>query len=211
MQNILIVGAHYDDAELGCGGTAAKLAAEGKNVYKLTLTNNVTKFSQMNIHVLYETSVKESAKACEVLGINEITDFEPTECCQLFYSTEIMQRVEDVIYKHHIDTVFMHYTDDLNQDHIAASKICITAARHCDNVFLYQSNLYVLPHPFAPTCFFDISDYIRKKKEALCQYTGDHNRFNSLFETNIQRNKVWGYANKVEYAEGFIAKKILMR
>ena len=60
MQNILIVGAHYDDAELGCGGTAAKLAAEGKNVYKLTLTNNVTKFSQMNIHVLYETSVKDN-------------------------------------------------------------------------------------------------------------------------------------------------------
>ena len=45
----------------------------------------------------------------------------------------------------------------------------------------------------------------------MCQYTGDHNRFNSLFETNIQRNKVWGYANKVEYAEGFIAQKILMR
>ena len=32
--NILIVGAHFDDSELGAGGTAAKLAAEGKNVYK---------------------------------------------------------------------------------------------------------------------------------------------------------------------------------
>lgn len=174
-------------------------------------TNNVTKFSQMNINVLYETSVRESAMACRVLGIREITDFEPVECCQLFYSTEIMQRVEDVIYKHQIDTVFMHYTDDLNQDHIAASKICITAARHCENVFFYQSNLYVLPHPFAPMYFIDISDYIEKKKEALRQYTGDHNRFNSLFETNVERNRVWGYANKVEYAEGFISQKFLMR
>lgn len=211
MKNVLIVGAHYDDTELGCGGTAAKLAAEGKNVYKLTLTNNVTKFSQMNINVLYETSVRESARACQMLGINEVTDFEPIECSQLFYNTEIMQRVEDVIYNYHIDTVFAHYMSDLNQDHTAASRICLTAARHCENVFLYQSNLYILPYPFAPTCFFDISDYVEKKKEALYQYTGDHNRFHSLFETNIQRNRVWGYANKTEYAEGFIAQKILMK
>lgn len=37
MDNILIVGAHFDDAELGVGGTAAKLVEQGKNVYKLTL------------------------------------------------------------------------------------------------------------------------------------------------------------------------------
>lgn len=51
MENVLIVGAHFDDAELGAGGTAAKLASEGKNVYKLTLTDNVTKFDAMNINV----------------------------------------------------------------------------------------------------------------------------------------------------------------
>lgn len=211
MQNILIIGAHYDDAELGCGGTAAKLAANGNNVYKLTLTNNVTKFVQMNINVEYEKSVKESALACKILGVHEITDFEPVECCQLFYNTEIMQKVEDIFYKYKIDTVFMHYTDDLNQDHISASKISVTASRHCDNVFMYQSNLYILPNPFTPTFFVDISDYIEKKREALCQYTGDHNRFHALFETNIERNHVWGYANHVQYAEGFVVQKALMK
>ena len=30
LKNVLIIGAHYDDAELGAGGTAAKLASEGK-------------------------------------------------------------------------------------------------------------------------------------------------------------------------------------
>ena len=33
MKNILIIGAHYDDAELGVGGTAAKLVHDGYNVY----------------------------------------------------------------------------------------------------------------------------------------------------------------------------------
>lgn len=210
MKNILVIGAHYDDAELGAGGTMAKLAAEGKNVYKLTLTDNVTKSSHLHINVEYETSVRESALACDVLGVHEITEFKPVECCQLFYDTEIMQRVEDVLYKYDIDTVFMHYIDDLNQDHISASKICLTAARHCDNVLFYQSNLYVLPRIFTPTIYFDISDFIEKKREALYKYTGDHNRFNALFETNIERNHVWGFANKCAYAEGFVAQKFLL-
>ena len=210
MENILVIGAHYDDAELGAGGTMAKLAAEGKNVYMLTLTDNVTKSSHLHINVEYETSVRESALACEVLGVKEITEFEPVECCHLFYDTETMQRVEDVLYKYSIDTVFMHYIDDLNQDHISASKICLTAARHCQNVFFYQSNLYILPRVFTPTVYFDISDYIDKKREALYKYTGDHNRFNSLFATNIERNHVWGYSNKCAYAEGFVAQKLLL-
>lgn len=29
MENILIVGAHFDDTELGAGGTAAKLVKSG--------------------------------------------------------------------------------------------------------------------------------------------------------------------------------------
>lgn len=211
MKNILIVGAHFDDAELGAGGVAAKLSAEGKNVYKLTLTDNVTKSEHLNIHVEYESSARESAKACEILGVREITDFEPVRCNQLFYTTELMQRVEDVLYQYDIDTVFIHYADDINQDHVSASKICMTAARHCDSIFLYQSNPYILYRPFTPTVFFDVSGVIERKRKALNCYTGDHNRFNALFETNLERNHLWGYANRVQYAEGFVTQKFLIR
>ena len=122
MENILIVGAHFDDAELGAGGTAAKLAAEGTNVYKLTLTDNVTKFEAMNINVAYESSRQQSAKACEALRIKEITDFEPIECSKLEYTQEVMQRVEKIIFDLNIDTIFMHFNADMNTDHVAASR-----------------------------------------------------------------------------------------
>lgn len=211
MKNVLIIGAHYDDAELGAGGTAAKLAAEGKNVYKLTLTDNVTRFAHMNINVEYETSVRESGEACRILGVQEITEFAPVECSHLVYSTEMMQRIEKVIYDYKIDTVFMHFAHDMNQDHIEASKLCLTAARHCDNIFQYQSNGYILDQSFYPTFFVDISDYVDKKIAALEQYGDEHNRFNSLFQINVERNHVWGYSNKVKYAEGFMPIKMLMR
>lgn len=51
-KNVLIIGAHYDDAELGVGGTAAKLAIEGKTVYKLTLTDNETDFRQWGLRLI---------------------------------------------------------------------------------------------------------------------------------------------------------------
>lgn len=211
MKNVLIIGAHYDDAELGAGGTAAKLAAEGKNVYKLTLTDNVTRFTHMGINVEYETSLIQSANACKVLGVKEITEFAPVPCTQLVYSTEMMQRVENVIYQYHIDTVFMHFDQDMNQDHIEAAKICLTAARHCDNILQYQSNGYVLNTPYYPTYFVDISEYVDRKIEALTQYGDEHNRFNKLFQINVERNHVWGYSNHVEYAEGFRVIKMLER
>lgn len=210
IKNVLIVGAHFDDAELGAGGTAAKLVAEGKKVYKLTLTDNVTNFKQKDINVDYDSSVSDSAKACKELGMIEITDFVPAPCNGLKYNKEIMQRVEKIIFDLEIDTIFFHNDRDMNQDHIEASKICMTAGRHCRNVIEFQSNGYVLDMAYYPTFFVDISDYVEKKKKALSCYSGEHNRFNRLFETSIERNHIWGYANEVEYAEGFKIIKFLM-
>ena len=210
MKNILMIGAHYDDVELGCGGTAAKLVSEGKKVYKITLTNNETHFEQYNINVATDESIQCSKNACTVLGVKEI-EFTPEPCNYLKYSTELMQRVEKIIYKYDIDTVFMHYDADMNQDHIEANKICMTAARHCDNILAYQSNTYIIAKSFYPSFFVDISDYLDKKTEALAQYGAEHNRFGSLFESNINRNLVWGYGNKVKAAEGFSVVKMLMK
>ena len=209
MKNVMLVGAHFDDTELGTGGTAAKLVSQGSNVYKITLTDNVTNFEKMNLKVEYESSSVQSSKACKVLGVKELTDFEPVECTRLEYSTELMQKIEAYIYDLSIDTIFMHFNTDMNTDHVAASKLCLTAARHCDNILQYQSNGYVLENVYYPSFFVDISEFVEKKREALACYGKEHNRFGSLFEVTIDRNRVWGYSNRVAYAEGFNIIKLL--
>lgn len=211
MNNILIIGAHYDDAELGVGGTAAKLVNEGKKVYKLTLTNNKTAFKQMNIYVDTDDSKEASRKACDTLGVEQIDDFDPVECNHLEYSTKLMQKIEKIIYDYKIDTLFIHSDSDINQDHVSAAKLCLTAGRHCDNILQYQSNGYIFSDVYYPTYFVDISRFIDKKRKALSFYPLEHNRFNRLFETSIERNHTCGYANNVEYAEGFRVIKFLER
>lgn len=209
MENILIIGAHFDDAELGAGGTAAKLVSQGKKVYKYTLTDNVTNFEERNICVTYLDSKKQSGLAAKALGVIEIENSTPVPCSTLTYGKQVMQQVESIIFEHKIDTVFIHFKADMNQDHVEASRICLTAARHCRNILEFQSNGYILDHVFNPTYFVDITDFIEQKKNALSCYGEEHNRMNRLFEANIERNHIWGYANETGYAEGFRIIKML--
>lgn len=209
MENILIIGAHFDDAELGAGGTAAKLVRQGKKVYKYTLTDNETKFELRGVNVSYSDSKKQSAMAAKALGIVEIENDNPVPCSTLEYNKQIMQKVEGIIFEYNIDTVFIHFNGDMNQDHVEACKICLTAARHCTNILEYRSNGYIVDKEFHPTYFVDISDVIEQKKRALACYGEEHDRMSRLFATVLERNHIWGFGNEVEYAEGFRVIKMM--
>ncbi|MHC4976758.1 MAG: PIG-L family deacetylase, partial [Planctomycetota bacterium] len=68
MANILVVGPHPDDQELGMGGTIAALAKQGHDVLILDLTNGEpTPYGDP------ETRAGEAARACEVLGVERRT------------------------------------------------------------------------------------------------------------------------------------------
>lgn len=207
MSNILVIGAHYDDADLGVGGTMARLSGEGHNVYKLTITDNETRFTQKNILVDSKSSKDNSREACLILGVKEV-DFEPVKCNHLFYDTEIMQRIEKVVYDLEIETAFIHFHSDMNQDHVEASRISYTALRHCKNIFSYQSNGYLLNEAYYPRFFIDISETFEKKKKALECYGREHDRYGRLFDTVCKRNEVWGYCVEKESAEGFEVLKM---
>ena len=202
MMNVLVIGAHYDDAELGVGGGMARLSEEGHNVYKLTITNNETRFDQKNILVNHESSAAQSAEACAILGVHEVP-FEPVECSHLFYTTETMQRIEKIVYDLDIEMAFIHFHSDMNQDHVEASRLSSTALRHCKTVLSYQSNGYLLNEAFYPRFFIDISNTFEKKKQALKCYGREHDRYGRLFDTVCERNEVWGYCVEMKAAEGF--------
>ena len=64
IKNILALGAHFDDIELGAGGSLAKFSKEGKKVYKLILTDD-------SYDNKLEETLKVSKKSCKILGIVE--------------------------------------------------------------------------------------------------------------------------------------------
>lgn len=208
-KNILLIGAHYDDSELGAGGTAARMVSEGKSVYKITLTDTEVVSKDMNLDIKSDRVKENSKNACIALGGVTELRFPTQPYGKLKYTQEIMQELEHLIYEKSIDTVFIHFADDYNTDHMAAHKICKTAARHVKNLFMYQSNPYITFEQFCPSFFVDISKVIERKRAALDCYDTEHDRWGHLFDTNIQRNATWGYGNHVEFAEGFATIKML--
>lgn len=203
--NVLIVGAHYDDSELGAGGTAARLIKEGHAVYKITLTDTVVKSDDMQLDITNDRVRDNSKNACLALGGVKELDFPVQPYGNLVYTQECMQMIEHLIWVNNIDTVFLHYADDYNTDHLAAHKICKTAARHVKNLLMYQSNPYITYEHFCPNYYIDISDFVEMKRNALACYDSAHDRWGHLFDTNVQRNEIWGYGNHVKCAEGFCA------
>jgi len=207
IKNILALGAHFDDIELGAGGSLAKFSKEGKKVYKLILTDD-------SYDNKLEETLKVSKKSCKILGIKQINRKEYDICNDLKFSKKTMQEIEKIIKDLNIDTIFAHYHSDINQDHKSASEISYVAARNCRNVLFYQSNRYILPSDFYPRFFINITKTLSLKKKALSLYAkqGGHNRNNRLFEETINQNKVWGYqsslSKKSEYAESFVVHKI---
>ena len=154
MKNILAVGAHFDDVELAAAGTLNYLSNRGAKVYKITLTDNITKSKHLKLNVQFNSSQKSSSKACKILGVKEIKNKMIRKCNFLKYDTKIMQYLEKIINDKKIDTVFTHFKEDINQDHVACHKIVTMAARHCQNIMTFQSNFYVSNETFYPNFFF---------------------------------------------------------
>lgn len=196
INNALIIGGHYDDTELGVGGTAARLVAEGKNVYKITLSS----CSVIDLGIDGNRTKECSAEACKILGVKEL-NFDGQDYGNVVFGQKVMQDIERIIKKYDIDTVFFHHSEDFQSDHLASHKISKIASRHCNNLFMFQSNPYITH--YAPDFFIDISDYVEKKRQSLGCYDPEQNIQGRLFDVVIQRNEVWGYGNKVKYAEGF--------
>ncbi len=207
MKRVLAIGAHFDDVELAAGGTLNKISKSGGESYKLTLTDNVTLSKNLKLDIDYKASKKSSAKACKILGIKEINNKKIVSCSKLTYKKEYMQYIEDIIFQKKIDTVFMHYDHDLNQDHIAASEICKTASRHCKNILMFQSNFYLTSNNFSPSLFVDIKNEMKNKKNSLKCYENSHNRNNKLFDLTFKRNEIWGSYFGTTFAEAFVPIK----
>src|SRR3990172_381773 len=70
--NILAIGAHFDDVELGCGGALAHHAQQGDDVYVFVAT--VSGFvNQYNQEVRSdEIALTEARNAMDILGAKEL-------------------------------------------------------------------------------------------------------------------------------------------
>ena len=138
--NILAVGAHWDDIELGGRLTLKKLHEKGHKVFSTVICSSQYGSDENEGMTEYE-ALESGLKSFKLMGATYVsTEKEPNS--KLVYNKNIMQILENIVNDKNIDTVFTHWYGDLNTDHKATWDISRTAFRNVQNFFMYQSNSY---------------------------------------------------------------------
>ena len=208
--NILAIGAHWDDIELGCGLTLKKLNEKGHNIFSSVICSSQYG-SDENEGMTESEALESGLKSFKLIGATYVsTEKEPNS--KLVYNKNIMQALEKVVNDKNIDTVFTHWHGDLNTDHKATWDISRTAFRNVKNFFMYQSNSYGdNVNIFKPNFYstFNKEEYSFKEK-LLSQYLTEWNRRKSRWTREIfERERYWGNVSNSEYAEGFQIGKLI--
>ena len=178
--NILVIGAHPDDCEIRCGGTAARFAAAGHHVKFVAVTEGS---AGHHLNPGPETAKRRRAEAQEAgrrLGIAEV---EVLPLADGFLEPSMANRLEIIrlIRQWHADIVITHRPNDYHADHRYTSTLVQDAAylvlvpRVCPEVpvlranpmFLYMEDAFQKPWQFTPSIVVDISSVWERKIAGL--------------------------------------------
>ena len=226
--DILAIGAHPDDVELGCGGTLAKLISEGKSVAIVDLTQGELGTRGTNI-----TRAEEAAEASQILGISARDNLKMKDGF-ILNTEEYQLQIVKMIRKYQPEIVLANAIEDRHPDHAKASKLvsdaCFLSGLIKIETQLYGENQkqwrpkqvfhYIQWKNITPDFVVDISDFMEKKIEACLAYKTQFYDPNSkepmtpiatkdFLESLTYRAQDLGRLSGVAYAEGFTSEKLL--
>ena len=225
--DILAIGAHPDDVELGCSGTIAKEIANNKRVGILDLTKG-----ELGTRGSAKIREKEANDAAKILNVafRENLNFKDG----FFKNDEEHQlKLIQVIRKYKPDIILCNAIDDRHIDHPRGAKLVI------DSCFLSGLKKIVTKHknkeqePWRPLNIYhyiqwknlkpdfvvDISNYFDVKIKAVKSFKSQfYNEKEPIHNTPIStknfldsieyRARDLGRLTNVDYAEGFISARL---
>lgn len=182
---ILVVAPHPDDETIGLGGTIARRAREGHEVYVAVITGH----GEEGPHPLWprpawEPIRAEARRACDMLGVKELI-FE--EVPAVLVADQPVWKLNQVTgalverVKPHI--LYVPWAFDLHKDHreifhslSVAWRPCSDTGRSIREIYCYEVqsethwNLAYAEAAFVPTCWIEISEHLETKLKAFGCY-----------------------------------------
>lgn len=218
--NILAIGCHPDDLEVGCGGTLAKYVNQGHNVVMCHVANGDMGHVMIMPEELKELRIREAKKAGELIGASEVINLDIGDLKVNSCDRNTVDKVIDVIRYVKPDIIITHSPEDYMKDHLEVSKIVFEAS-FSSSVSHWNTNHPIYPKivpiyymdtlagvNFLPTEYVDISSTIETKIESLnCHQTQikwmmDHDKIDFLdFVRTVCKFR--GLQCGVPYAEGY--------
>ena len=217
---ILVIAAHPDDEVLGCGGTIARLAKEGHNVYVSILGEGITsRYSQRS--QADEVEVKRLRDGCrevaKLLGTKDVFVYNlPDNRFDTVPLLDVVKIIEGLVEKIAPQVVYTQHGGDLNVDHGVVYRATLAATRPLPGGPVREVYAYEVPSStewafqklspvFKPNLYIDISDTLELKIQAMKLYEGEmrpypHPRSPEILRAVARR---WGSVVGMEAVEAF--------
>ncbi len=226
--DILIFAAHPDDAELGMGGTIARLTSEGKSVGIIDFTE-----AELSSNGTVESRRIETENASKVLNITFRENLKMPDG-KVKVNDEIVHTVITRIRKHQPKIIFAPYFNDRHPDHIGASKI-VKEAVFFSGLVKIETELdgsmqqinrpdklyyYMQTFEFAPSFIVDISNHFETKMKSVRAYKSQFYNPNESGELTFisdpkfikyleARARHYGFQIRKEYGEPFFSEEAI--
>jgi len=183
---VLVVAAHPDDEVLGCGGSIARHAYAGHEVFVLFMSEGVSGRGDLSMLGSWEPQVRQrelhAEHASRVLGF-KVAAFlrHPNLRMSSVPMLDLVKQVEKVIGEFLPDTIYTHHPGDMNSDHRITYEAVMTACRPKPDLCVRRIYSFEIPSStewgqgaglpvFSPSRYVDISTFLSKKVDALRCY-----------------------------------------
>ncbi|MDB5055888.1 MAG: Bacillithiol biosynthesis deacetylase BshB1 [Bacilli bacterium] len=219
--DILIFGAHPDDAEIGMGATIVKHTKAGYRIGICDLT-----YAEMSSNGSVESRKLEADEASQLLGLTMRTNLGLPDR-GLFVCREQIEAIVLEIRKFKPRIVFAPYWQDRHPDHVACSLLVQEAVFNAklrkylpntEATAVDQLLFYFINDVFEADLIVDVTDDYSRKIDALHAYKTQFmpaTSENDFVQTPINqgyiqrveaRDRMMGQKKIIEYAEGFVSK-----
>jgi LmbE family N-acetylglucosaminyl deacetylase len=207
---VLSIGAHFDDVELGCGGTLLKHSHRKDEIHIIVVTHSGYTSKTKSIVRSSQEAFEEGKRSARHLNAYlHCLDLEPIT---ILPTEQNIINLEEQILSVKPDIVYTHQPNDSNADHAAVGYMSMRACRKCDRVLLYRSNWYILDDSKPDNYYVDISDYMDEKEELIRYFESEMRVVNySWIDFVKKQNCAAGAKIGARYAETFHAMKFVER
>ncbi len=216
---VTVIAPHPDDETLGAGGTIARLCAAGVKVSVLIVSGHLPPLYSQEI---FESTRSEATSAMRALGV-DVLEF--LEVPATYVASEPVAKLNSAIsafLKSNQPEAVLIPFPDRHIDHRVIFDASLVCCRPTHNgapkvVLAYETlsethwNVPGVEPAFVPEFFYDISDYLPTKRNALICYASQINDTPSRsVEACEALARFRGSQNGFAYAEAFKVVRIAM-
>lgn len=201
--NLLFLGAHCDDIEIGCGGTILRLLREYPINHVTWVVFSSNPVREGEARNCAERFLKDVASK-EIL----IRDFKDGYLSQQY--TNVKDFFEQLKQKENPDIIFTHYQNDLHQDHRLLSELAWNTFR---NHFILEYEIPKYDGDLGnPSCFVALDEKDVEGKVSLLMdcYASQRSKHWFVEETFRSILRLRGMQSASRYAEAFYCRKFVI-